>query len=739
MPPTKTRKSPAKKPAKPQPTATRKKSAKVVEPKERKAKPSPTTNAERYERHKEQARNRQAQIAADGKEIGPLPAVVNPKRRAAALASLKVFLKTYFPRAFRLGFSGDHEIALLRIEEAVTKGSLFALAMPRGRGKTTILIRAAIWAILTGHHRYVMLVGANETKSERILDAIRKELSKNALLLEDFPEICYPIACLKGIHNKAAGQTLDGEPTAMTWAGTQIVLPTVAGSAYSECVIEAAGLLVATRGAQYTTSDGDVIRPSLVLLDDPQTRESARSLMQTTDRFEIITGDLFGLAGPGESITVLCACTAIYQGDLACLLLDKERAPEWRGERFQMMRSFPKNMELWEEYYELRRTALRTSATTVDYAEARQFYRDNFDAMNEGAEVDWPDAIGKDRTGNQDLSAIETAMILFFFNEDSFWAERQNDPRNLLDQEDQLCDQKAIAVKTSTYPKRAVPLEVEHITAFVDVHQKLLYWMVCGWSPSFEGFILDYGAYPKQRSTHFAMSKARPTLMDVYRKAGKEGSILAGLTDLFTAFEKLQLTREDGSMMSVNAVLVDAGWVPGIVTKAIREHPMKGRIRPSKGCEYDESMTPIDYFKPKAGELIGDRWTCPPLPTRNALRQIHFDTGHWKTFVHRRLATQRGDRGCLSIYGKTGQRHDLLARHLCAEFRSVVIGKYQVDKWRPRPGETDNHWLDCLVGCAVAASVLGCRLVGTTRRKLPEKKQKENMAPDADGRVSYME
>jgi hypothetical protein len=33
-----------------------------------------------------------------------------------------------------------------------------------------------------------------------------------------------------------------------------------------------------------------------------------------------------------------------------------------------------------------------------------------------------------------------------------------------------------------------------------------------------------------------------------------------------------------------------------------------------------------------------------------------------------------------------------------------------VYEWKMRPDGRDNHWLDGLVGCAVAASVLGCSL-----------------------------
>jgi len=35
-----------------------------------------------------------------------------------------------------------------------------------------------------------------------------------------------------------------------------------------------------------------------------------------------------------------------------------------------------------------------------------------------------------------------------------------------------------------------------------------------------------------------------------------------------------------------------------------------------------------------------------------------------------------------------------------------------VEDWKVRSGAVDNHWLDCLVGCAVAASTLGVALTG---------------------------
>jgi len=88
------------------------------------------------------AKKNQARRAAQ--DIGALPKVVDPVRKAATLKSLRLFCETYFPQAFYLEWSADHLKVIAKIEEAVTSGGLFAFAMPRGSGKTTLTIAAAM-------------------------------------------------------------------------------------------------------------------------------------------------------------------------------------------------------------------------------------------------------------------------------------------------------------------------------------------------------------------------------------------------------------------------------------------------------------------------------------------------------------------------------------------------------------------------------------------------------------------
>jgi len=143
----------------------------------------------RYERQRQQARESSRKRTLEGQEIAPLPAIVNPERRAEAERSFKIFCETYFPKQFYLQWSEDHLRVIAKLEKVVNNSEQFAVAMPRGSGKTTLCLTAVLWAILTGRHSYVLLVSKNQKpEAERSMKNIQSLLLNNPLLLEDFPE-----------------------------------------------------------------------------------------------------------------------------------------------------------------------------------------------------------------------------------------------------------------------------------------------------------------------------------------------------------------------------------------------------------------------------------------------------------------------------------------------------------------------------------------------------------------------
>jgi len=57
----------------------------------------------------------------------------------------------------------------------------------------------------------------------------------------------------------------------------------------------------------------------------------------------------------------------------------------------------------------------------------------------------------------------------------------------------------------------------------------------------------------------------------------------------------------------------------------------------------------------------------------------------------------------------------MFAEHMTSEYSIRTEGRGRVvDEWALRPGRAENHFWDCLVGCAVAASEQGIVLSGSS-------------------------
>ncbi len=661
-----------------------------------------------YEAMKESARARSAKLSADGRDIGPIPEVRNPIRKEQAAGDFRFFCEQYFPKTFYLPWSADHLKAIARIEDAVLRGGMFAYAMPRGSGKTVMVECACTWAILYGHRSFVALIGSDEEHAAGMLDSIKAELEGNDLLLEDFPEAVYPIQCLEGIANRCAGQTYRGVRTLITWTAKSIIMPTIPGSRASGAAIQVAGITGRLRGMKHKLADGATIRPSLVVLDDPQTDESARSPSQCAQREKILAGAVLGLAGPGVKPSVFMPCTVIVPGDLADRILDREKHPQWQGERTKMVYALPKNVKLWEQYASIRAESLRNERHG---AEATEYYAAHRVEMDEGSVIAWPA-----RHNTDELSAIQHAMNLKLDRGDAaFFAEFQNEPLPERGPVEELLSADQIANKTNGYRRGLAPVSATRVTAFLDVQEKLLFWMVCSWADDFTGSILDYGAYPDQRRDYFTLRDARRSMAVLHRGAGLEGTIYAGLGALTQDVLGRTWTRDDGTAMHIDRCLIDANWGQSTDTvyQFCRESSFAPILLPSHGKYIGAASREFREWTVKPGDQMGQHWFIPSLSGKRVIRHVLIDTNFWKSFVFARLSAAVGDKGCLSIFGRDPREHRLLADHLTAEYRVRTQGRGRtVDEWKAKPGHLDNHWLDCLVGNAVAASIAGARLPG---------------------------
>lgn len=656
------------------------------------------------ERRREQVRRRNREITAATQEIAPIPAIVDKKRRKKAEKSFKYFCETYFPDVFFLGWSDIHLQVIQKIERVVNNGEIFTLAMPRASGKTTLLLIACIWAAFYGKTEFVVLIASNSDRAKSLLEDIKIWIETNDLLFEDFPEICHPVRKLERIAQRQRGQTYDGEPTRINWKADMLVFPTIKGSPSSGVCLTTAGMNGADiRGLSHTRPDGRRVRPSLAFIDDPQTRESAQSPSQCDTRERIIKSDILGMAGPGKKLALLIACTVIAEDDLAQRLLDKNRNPEFRGERYQLLEKEPENQALWDEYRQIRDTELQNDG---DGSQATAFYKENQKAMDKGAVPSW-----KERYNDDEISAIQHAMNLKMRDYAAYLSEYQNMPTRDDDGGDYF-EPTSIYDCVSGFDRGHIPDKYEFLTGFVDVHKNLLYWSLCAWTSDFEGVVVDYDVFPKQRRTFFQLADASPTLMTVSGESVLETAIYKGLQEVMdTLFGTLYL-REDGTDIYIRRVMIDASWGPQTDTiyQYINESPYKQHLSPSFGQYLGATSRPYSEIRIASGDKAGVHWRIPKDTNGRPVKRVLIDTNYWKTFVLSRLMTKAGDTGRLVINGAP-QTHKLLVTHLSSEYCLQVEARgRRVDEWKLRPNEPDNHWFDCFVGSAVAASISGAKL-----------------------------
>jgi hypothetical protein len=656
-----------------------------------------------YDRFKARASDAKRQMSAKGREIGELPPVKDAKRRKTCERDFRLFCEAYLAESFPLAWSPDHLTAIAKIEAAVLRGELFAFAMPRGSGKTTLSEAACLWAMLYGHRQFIVLVGADQTIASSMADSLKAQIENNDTLYEDFPEACHPVRALDRIAQRAKGQTYQGRPTEMDWAADQITLPFIKGSPSAGACVRVAGITGRIRGLKHTRPDGKTLRPSLVLIDDPQTDESAASPSQCQTRERILSGAILGLAGPGAKIAGLCTITVIRPDDLADRLLDRSRHPAWQGERTKLVYDWPTAEDLWLEYGELRRSGQRNGTGTD---EANAFYAERQAAMDAGARVAWPE-----RKNEDESTAIQHAWNLRIDRgEAAFWAEYQNQPIAEDVASDKL-DKRGLALRATPLAKGVVPANHHQLTAFIDVQDRVLFWLVASWSEQFGGHVVHYGVYPDQGVSFFEAGSAKRTLAKAANGAGFEASLTAGLEKVTQLLLSKDWKREDGTNLRIGQMMIDANW--GKSTQTVRtfvkRSPYATLLLPSHGRGIGASSPALTDKGKARGDRIGLNWRIGQV---NGQRSVTYDTNYWKSFVAARLRLASGDPEAIMF---CAGEHDLLFEHLTNEYpvRTESSRGRVVDEWKLSGTRFENHWWDCLVGAACAASIAGVQPAST--------------------------
>ena len=636
----------------------------------------------------------------------------NQKRRTKALADPNEFISTYFKDRFYMQHAPHHLEMINAMCHVAQFGGDQSISAPRGEGKTTVATVMMIYAILNQWVRFPVIIAQTGPHAERVFKDIKYQFESNELLGDDFPEIADPVRALEGAPQRGNMQRHNGQSTRIAWKKSTITLPQIEGSPYGGVSLAYFGLDAAIRGLIING-----MRPDFVLIDDPETRESAASPHQITVRAQSIDRDIAGLAGPTKRIARVMLCTIQNRYCLAYQYTDPQQKSSWSGKRFKMLESFPDNTAMWEEYIVRRQEAQRNG--DKEAREATQYYLDNRKQMEAGAVVSNPQRL--DQTKMQDGWQIEISALQHCYNivadygMESFLSECQNNPSEESGPETMGITAARVASRMSGLEQNEWHPQHELVTIGIDLGKYLCHWVMVGWQPDCIGNIVDYG------------------VLEVHG-VGTQTDSQASEIALFNA-----LVRWRSEMLEVgkplDMVLIDSGDFTKTAYQFIRE--VGGApFMVSKGI----SSRTFYVGKASADRIPGENWYASFQKQENIWLYL-LDTDYWKQFVHERFMTPTFNEArhyipaSLSVFStEDRKKHLSFSHHIVAEERreEFVAGKGLRRYWHQI--NRNNHFLDATYMACAAARMKGVQLpLGTqaspTKQTTNEKTVKPFLTP----------
>ena len=590
---------------------------------------------------------RVAEFQARRGDVGEIPPPADPGRREACRRDLALFLKTYLPEVFYRPFDADALALIDDIQTAMLDGGRKAVARPRGSGKSAICLGAAIWAALYAHRRYLVVISATGPAALQMVSDAMAHL-QTELMASDFPEVVEPMLAIDGKVQRCKYQTYHGRATKIEIKRDSIVFPTLIaddGSTNENAgvTIQCASITGAVRGMHRTDSRRRWIRPDFVLLDDPQSRESATSPSQTDQRERIINGDIMGLAGHDRKIAACMTCTVICKRDLAERFLDRERHPEWRGQRTKLVENWGGTDDLWRGYDECYRLEL-SGATPKGAATA--YYTAHRAELERGAVV-----MCESLVADGEVSALQHARNFLVENgEFSFAAECQNEPLSLTPEADYTIDARTVAAHLSHRPRGRIPEDSVSLVAAVDINKYAAAWAVVSATGGAVYEVIDYG---------FWLPKGRRALWDGEQSEAPQVAVAAAVQGVVH-----DLLKTKPYSPEVKVVAVDAGYQAPTVYDACaalaREYRGR-RIIPARGLSGDKYDPPTKARRIRLGQLADYRRNA------NGSALMLWDSTHWHMVAQRGFLLPVSAEGAVALYGGNAGEHAIYAEQMCAD------------------------------------------------------------------------
>lgn len=656
-----------------------------------------------------------------------IPQCRDPRRRERCLEDPELFLRTYMPKKFRQPFGRVHSRIIETIHDRAITGGKKAIAAPRSRGKSTIVKGMNIYLTARELVRFIVPICATTKLAGRIYKDYRDEWGKNDLLYEDFPEICAPVRELEGAPQRASRQHIDGHLTMINWSATDFLrLPRVPGDAndylqslgrawspYGGVKMTFAGLDAAFRGLNI---DDD--RPDFLIIDDPETRESAKSYEQIEDRKDITQKDIEGLEGQEKPIAIVMLTTLQNTFCYSAQFTDPETMPAWEGERYGWVERWPARMDLWDDYI-AKRKAAQAAGDRLGMA-AVDFYLANRAAMDDGVVMlaDNFKAIAT-KDGRQAVySAIQEAFNkIADTSMAAFMAEYQNDPEEVGDEFKVRIQPHTVIGCQADFDRYSIASDASITVAGVDVRKTELHYVRLACGDSIKNQLSDYDV------------RSHGTSETTVEQA--EHLIYEGLGSLQAAWDETPLIDTNQTHRGLDLVLIDKGWMGSWKEDGTRKtwasQPVElfcmerglRRFLPAKGAPNYRSPAPSE------GVIIGDNWHMNRgAGAERSCTEVIWNAEHWHSLTEELFASDVGERFRLFVAGDGVHKgHERLSQHIREGAQDLIDLRKQGSATRKQRYRRD-HWWDAIAMALVARSI-----EQWFRQNLVPKKRKQSPVP----------
>lgn len=278
------------------------------------------------------------------------------------------FAKTYFAGSGPADLLQDHTPSPpfhFTIASAIRKAALnewggkYAFAAPRSHSKSTIVSNIFLcWCVCFCediNRYYWVLIGDKQGTAQSQLAVVKNAFESNEKLKADF-----------------------GDLTTRTWNALEIVTA-------NGVKVQAAGSGEALRGLRHLSH-----RPNLIL-DDAEGADNVSTSEQIAKHMQWFDMTVQNLGDPRRSLYIIVGTVLHYQSLLSTLI----KRPEWKSKVYAALVNYPKNMNLWDEWQRIYHSRNEGNdpgeASEIAGEKARKFYEDNKIAMDEEAEVLWPE------------------------------------------------------------------------------------------------------------------------------------------------------------------------------------------------------------------------------------------------------------------------------------------------------------------------------------------------------------